>query len=500
MMKEKKMKNLAKQGVACVLIAVTMFACTKTSYDSGSSSSVSPSCTPTTTFTGTQTASVTVPAGACYGFTGLVIFSAGTTFSIGAGAKLVGTAGQAPPSSIIIQPGAKIDAQGTALSPIVFTSSANVGSRASADWGGLVIRGNASHNIGNGATNYTSEFDDSYTWGANASSDTESSGTLKYVRVEFGGKQTTLVKEYNGITFEMVGSGTTVDYIHSHRVGDDPVEFFGGTVNVKHVISSAFGDDGFDWTYGYRGKAQFVVVNMTDGDSNQDSNGIEADNNDLTGGDTRTPYSNPTLYNFTIVSSGKKWRNIMMLRRGTKGSMYNFYVANWCDTIRVQDLVNLGCVTQGNVVAGSLVIKNSLFEGISYSTANDSKTCSDTSSTSGAIYAGAGTGAGVAHTSKGHAAGATGGLLDVIDATQSCATGYTQLVSDSTVTMNASVGNGLSAANWVSDPAAGAWKPSAPISTNAATPPNDGFYDTTATYMGAIGSTDWTTWTAYPTN
>ena len=37
---------------------------------------------------------------------------------------------------------------------------------------------------------------------------------------------------------------------------------------------------------------------------------------------------------------------------------------------------------------------------------------------------------------------------------------------------------------------------------NAATPPNDGFFDATATYLGAVGGTDdWTLgWTAYPAN
>src|SRR5262249_43318068 len=36
---------------------------------------------------------------------------------------------------------------------------------------------------------------------------------------------------------------------------------------------------------------------------------------------------------------------------------------------------------------------------------------------------------------------------------------------------------------------------------NAAPPPNDGFFDASATFVGAIGATDWTTgWTSYPLN
>jgi hypothetical protein len=40
-----------------------------------------------------------------------------------------------------------------------------------------------------------------------------------------------------------------------------------------------------------------------------------------------------------------------------------------------------------------------------------------------------------------------------------------------------------------------------PALTNGGTPPNDGFFDVSATFVGAVGTTDWTTgWTAYPEN
>lgn len=455
------MRNL--KNVLLATLAFAVASCTKTTFDSGSSASVSPSCTPTTTLTGTQTASVTVPAGGCYGFTGLVIFSSGTTLTIGAGARMVATAGNTPASSIIINPGAKIDAQGTALSPIVFTSSGNVGSRLAQDWGGIIIRGNASHNTGGtGATAYTTEFDDNLVWGAGASTDTDNSGTLKYVRAEFWGKQATSLKEYNGFTFEMVGNGTTVDYIHAHRGGDDAFEFFGGTVNVKHIIATAYGDDGFDWTFGWRGKAQFGVISLTNGDSSADSNGIEGDNSEF--GDTFTPVSNPTLYNFTLVSNGGEWRQIMRLRRGTKVQMKNFYVGNWCDTILVESATSIG-------FAGTdLLLTNSLFEGIKRGTTNGSGgTCAGTATT----------------TLDGT------GILN--------ATTFNAMIGAG-VTAAAAVSNGFSTANWVASPPSGAFKPSAAITTNAATPPNDGFFDTSAAFVGAVGATDWTSWAVYPDN
>ena len=42
------------------------------------------------------------------------------------------------------------------------------------------------------------------------------------------------------------------------------------------------------------------------------------------------------------------------------------------------------------------------------------------------------------------------------------------------------------------------FKPTAPV-PGGATPPNDGFFDASATYIGAVGTDDWTQgWTAYP--
>ena len=40
-----------------------------------------------------------------------------------------------------------------------------------------------------------------------------------------------------------------------------------------------------------------------------------------------------------------------------------------------------------------------------------------------------------------------------------------------------------------------------PVFTGGATPPADGFFDTSATFVGAVGTDDWTAgWTAYPEN
>ena len=49
-------------------------------------------------------------------------------------------------ASLIVEPGGKLFAKGTASAPIVFTSAQPKGSRRPGDWGGLIICGNAVNN------------------------------------------------------------------------------------------------------------------------------------------------------------------------------------------------------------------------------------------------------------------------------------------------------------------------------------------------------------------
>lgn len=473
------MKNSKIVGLVSLISLLVAVGCASSDDSSATSASSSSSNTTSgpvscsgTTLSGNYTGAVTVPASATCNFSGLVVIKSGGSLTIGAGATMKANPGQSPASSVIIDTGATIDAQGTSVSPIKFTSGNNAGSRAQQDWGGLVIRGRATHNFT--TATFTTEFDDGGAVGSSsAANDTESSGTLKYIQLEFAGKQATSTKEYNGFSFEAVGSGTTVDYIHAHQVGDDAIEFFGGTVNVKHVIATAFGDDGFDWTYGWRGKAQFVIVSMTDGDSSNDSNGVEADNSDQPNGDNLTPKSSPVISNMTLVSNNKQWKQIMRLRRGTQALFHNLYVGNWCNTIAVEDTAGQGSVTTGNVTANTLKIKNALFEGNSRNNTADRANCTG----------------GAAITDK------TGtGLLK--------ATGYDGLLSDASVTASATVANGFTAGNWTSNPTNGAvYKPSAAITTNALDPTTLGAFFTAGTFIGALDTTDWTaTWATYPAN
>lgn len=242
--------------------------------------------------------------------------SAETVLTIEEGTTIKGVS-TVTPGTLVIRRGSKIEAEGTATEPIVFTSALPAGSRSAGDWGGIVINGKASINVAGGTKQGEGN---SGTFGG--SDDTDSSGTLKYVRVEYAGRIFTSEDELNGIAFQGVGSGTTVDYIQVHQNKDDGVEFFGGTVDVKHVVLTGNQDDSMDWTDGWRGSAQYVIIQHYPGVGDQ---AIEADN--LEGDVTATPRSAPTLANFTMIGNGSTEGAIF--RRGTDIALYNSVLTNF---------------------------------------------------------------------------------------------------------------------------------------------------------------------------
>ena len=123
----------------------------------------------------------------------------------------------------------------------------------------------------------------------------DNSGSLRYVRVEFAGVEFSPDNELNGIAFQGVGRGGTYEFIQVHMNRDDALEWFGGTADIKYAVASNAADDSFDWTFGWSGRAQFIVVHQRGDDAD---NGIEADNNEFN--NNLLPRSNPQIYNITM--------------------------------------------------------------------------------------------------------------------------------------------------------------------------------------------------------
>lgn len=240
------------------------------------------------------------------------------TLTIQAGTKVL-CRGGTPPSMLVIRRAAKLVAVGTAAAPIVFTSAQPVGSRAPGDWGGIVINGRAPTNeIGPAGELPFGEGGSGKYGGTDPNDD---SGELRYLRVEFAGHVFTSDDELNGIAFQGVGAGTEVDFIQVHRNADDGVEFFGGTVNVKHLLVTGALDDSLDWTSGWTGKVQFAVLQQWAGGAD---NGIEADN--LAANNDATPRSRPVISNLTCIGPAVATEASdlgMHLKVGTGGNVLN---------------------------------------------------------------------------------------------------------------------------------------------------------------------------------
>lgn len=231
-------------------------------------------------------------------------------------------------SFLVVRRGSKLVAEGTASAPIVFTSAVEAGSRKPGDWGGIILNGRAPiNNCFNGAEVLPCEAEGEGGTGLYGGSDpNDSSGVLKYVRVEFGGRKITDENELNGVAFQAVGSGTVVDYLQAHRGADDGVEFFGGTVDAKHVVVTAPDDDGIDWTDGWVGRLQFAVVQQADG---LGDNAIEADNNN--DANDATPRSSPVLSNVTLVGVPTSEKSDLgaLLREGTAAQLWSTLVVGF---------------------------------------------------------------------------------------------------------------------------------------------------------------------------
>lgn len=256
------------------------------------------------------TENVTLETGKTYTLNGGVHVKSGATLTIQPGVTIVAQHDEIV-DYILIEQGAKIDAQGTAAQPIVMTSE----KKEAGAWGGLHICGYAHTNNGSGK----SEIGNAPYGGNN---DADNSGTLKYIRLEYTGYAFDEEHEANGVSFYGVGNGTTVEHLQAYQGSDDGFEFFGGSVNVKYMVVTSCSDDSFDWTEGWNGKAQFLVA-YQEGES---SLGyacdclMECDNNGTN--NAATPVAHPTIANATLIGNGGDAQGVR-LRAGTQVELYN---------------------------------------------------------------------------------------------------------------------------------------------------------------------------------
>lgn len=217
---------------------------------------ITPGSTATTVITNDITSNTTWVTGKVYELNGTIYVRNNATLTIQPGVIIRSNVAA---SALFVTRGSKLNAIGTASQPIVFTSKNDIGQRRRGDWGGIVLLGKGRVNQGTG-TNFiegVSQTVDTQYGGGSAPINNDNSGTLKYVRIEFAGYVYSPNNELNGLTMGGVGSGTTIDYVQVSYSNDDSFEWFGGSVDCKHLVALNGLDDDFDTDFGYNGRVQF---------------------------------------------------------------------------------------------------------------------------------------------------------------------------------------------------------------------------------------------------
>jgi hypothetical protein len=203
--------------------------------------------------------------------------------------------------------------------------------------------------------------------------DSDSSGIMRYVSIRHTGINVgeSDGNEIQGLTLGGVGSGTTLEYIESYASGDDGVEFFGGTVNLKYFVSAFNADDAVDWDEGYRGKGQFWFVLIgTDAGGAIEMDGAGGDEN-------TTPYASPTVYNATYIGGGVgntpdgDRAELLMFRDNTGGFYHNSIFTDYNSTsggygLTIEDIDNTGSKpldSRQRFEAGELGLTHNLWYG-----------------------------------------------------------------------------------------------------------------------------------------
>jgi hypothetical protein len=307
---------------------------------------------------------------------GPVIVQAGATLNINAGVTVYGE--KETIGALAVLRGGKLNINGTVENPVILTSNQKV--KARGDWGGVIINGYSSQNVPTGTATsegvagtygcipapcdascavqatctaagspYCCDADQCYGGDCN---ENDNSGTMKNFQVNWTGKIYTAENEFNGIALQGVGRGTVIEGVHIYMANDDGIEFFSGTANMKYAISQGSSDDSFDWTSGWRGCGQYIVVHQK---SDTADNGIEADGN--SGNLDAVPYSEPILYNATMIGQKTMGNEGWRLRVGTAARLRNFIVTDF--KAEGVDITNFQTMNRANQLR--LVPDNNIF-------------------------------------------------------------------------------------------------------------------------------------------
>lgn len=351
------------------LLVLLVTSCRKIEVD-GTDNSTPTTPTPgeNTILSGRISTDIMLKSGYTYTLKGIVYVVDGAKLIIEPGVIIHGE--KASRGTLVITRGCQLIANGAAEKPIIFTSDAASPSRG--DWGGVVILGRARSNGNYNGTPGVGEVEGGINIDGlglyGGADDNDNSGSLKYVRIEYAGYAYLPDKELNGLTFCAVGKGTTVDYVQVSYANDDSFEWFGGTVDCKHLIAYKGLDDDFDTDNGYSGRVQYAIAFRDSVVADiSGSNGFESDND--AGGSNLLPQTSPVFSNVTLIGprvtlstmGNTNYKRGMHIRRNSSLSLFNSIVMGW-PTGWLLD-AGLGTPTDLNIANNRMIVGNTILAG-----------------------------------------------------------------------------------------------------------------------------------------
>jgi uncharacterized membrane protein len=310
---------------------------------------------------------VTWTADNTYVLTEFVYVEQGASLTIEPGTVIKGQPGAGDDASaLIIAQDGQVFAEGTPTNPIIFTSTADTDAfddveQERGEWGGVLLLGNAPITVEGGDEANIEGIPASEPRGAYGGSDpADDSGVFRYVSIRNGGSLIGANNEINGLTMGGVGTGTTIEFVEVYNNLDDCFEWFGGTVNTKHLVGGFCGDDTFDYDQGFRGKGQFWFGLMDEdaGNRSGEHDGGQPDGN--------TPTSIPTVYNATYIGSGSESSQsendlAFFFRDNAGGKYYNSVFTDYFNRgIQIEDLDG-GADSRERLAEGDLELQNNIW-------------------------------------------------------------------------------------------------------------------------------------------
>lgn len=314
------------------------------------------------------TASATLSNTKIYGVRGYFHVLAGGVLNIQPGTIIMGDS-VGNNSAVVINRGGKIMADGTPTLPIVFTSSAPPGQRRAGDWGGLLMYGKAPVNNPGGEAAQeggVANANDKSRWYYGGADPDDNSGILRYVRVEFGGIALQPNQELNGITLGGIGRGTVIENVQSSFANDDAFEWFGGTADAKHIISTACLDDDFDTDNGFSGRVQFAVAQRFKSMADQSTSQAFESDNDATATYNK-PFTSAVFSNVTAVgpladtalTPNARFGAAAQIRRNSRQSILNSVFIGWGRGVEIAQANTMAAAN-----ADSLQLRNNSWYGV----------------------------------------------------------------------------------------------------------------------------------------